>query len=55
VGFSGIGFSIEDCIYRAKWGMREHVEVILDKGLSAPPANADPTITIRNIKSAKAA
>ena len=23
-GFTGIGHSVEDCIYKAKWGMLEH-------------------------------
>jgi predicted RNase H-like HicB family nuclease len=54
-GFSGFGFSIEDCIYRARWGMREHVESVLEKGLAAPPASTDPIITIRNFRGAKAA
>lgn len=26
-GFTGIGHSIEDCIYKAKWGMKEHVKL----------------------------
>jgi len=54
-GFTGVGFSIDDCIYRARWGMREHVEQVLQQGLSAPPTNRDPTITIRNPKRAEAA
>src|SRR5688572_1571565 len=24
-GFSGVGHSVEDCLYRAKWGMKEHL------------------------------
>lgn len=54
-GFTGTGFSIEDCIYRARWGMREHVEQVLEQGLSVPPASSDPTITIRNMRRSKAA
>ena len=27
-GFSGIGHSIEDCIYKARWGMKEHVKLL---------------------------
>jgi hypothetical protein len=23
-GFTGIGHSIEDCLYKARWGMKEH-------------------------------
>jgi hypothetical protein len=26
-GFTGIEYSVEDCLYKAKWGMREHVEL----------------------------
>ena len=24
-GFTGIGHSVEDCLYKAKWGMKEHI------------------------------
>ena len=27
-GFTGIGHSIEDCLYKAKWGMIEHVKLL---------------------------
>ena len=27
-GFTGIGHSIEDCLYQAKWGMEEHLELL---------------------------
>jgi len=27
-GFTGIGESIEDCVYRAKWGMIEHIRLL---------------------------
>jgi predicted RNase H-like HicB family nuclease len=47
-GFSGIGHSVEDCLYKAKWGMKEHVELLLVQNLPVPPTNADPTVTIRN-------
>src|SRR3990167_3056113 len=29
-GFAGIGHSIEDCLYKAKWGMKEHVRRYLE-------------------------
>ncbi len=51
-GFSGIGHSVEDCLYKAKWGMREHVELLEKQGLAVPEPNADPTITIQNAKNA---
>lgn len=49
-GFSGIGHSIEDCVYKAKWGMKEHIDVLAEQGLPVPPPNPDPTIIIRNDK-----
>jgi predicted RNase H-like HicB family nuclease len=47
-GFSGIGHSVEDCLYKARWGMKEHVELLQEQHLPVPPPNADPTVTIRN-------
>jgi predicted RNase H-like HicB family nuclease len=45
-GFSGVGQSVEDCLYRAKWAMKEHLELLVEQGL--PPPNPDPVVTIRN-------
>ncbi len=47
-GFSGIGHSIEDCLYQARFGMEEHVGVLRETGLPIPPESADPTVMIRN-------
>jgi predicted RNase H-like HicB family nuclease len=47
-GFSGIGHSVEDCLYKARWGMREHVELLAEQGLPVPPPNDNPTVTIQN-------
>jgi predicted RNase H-like HicB family nuclease len=49
-GFTGIGHSIEDCIYKAKWGMEEHVNLLKEKGLPIPKKNPNPTIIIQNEK-----
>jgi len=49
-GFTGIGHSVEDCLYKAKWGMREHVELLKQRGLPIPKPNPDPKITIQNTK-----
>jgi len=49
-GFSGVGHSIEDCLYKAKWGMKEHVELLRQQGLPVPRPNPDPTITIQNVR-----
>ena len=47
-GFTGVGHSVEDCLYKAKWGMKEHVELLNEQGLPIPPVNTDPKITIQN-------
>ena len=47
-GFSGIGHSIEDCLYKAKWGMEEHLRLLREQGLPVPRSNPDPRITIQN-------
>ncbi len=47
-GFTGVGHSVEDCIYRAKWGMEEHVALLKQQGLPVPEPNPDPTVTIQN-------
>lgn len=47
-GFSGIGHSIEDCIYKAKWGMIEHINLLQEQGLPVPPKNLKPKIIIQN-------
>lgn len=47
-GFSGIGHSIEDCLYKAKWGMIEHVNLLKEQGMPVPPKNPSPKIIIQN-------
>jgi len=47
-GFSGVGQSVEDCLYKAKWGMKEHVALLAERNLPVPPANDNPTVMIRN-------
>ncbi len=47
-GFTGIGHSVEDCLYQAKWAMEEHVAVMKQEGLSIPPPNPNPTVIIQN-------
>ena len=54
-GFTGVGHSIEDCLYQAKWGMREHVALLREQALPVPPPNPDPKIIIQNEKQAAAA
>jgi predicted RNase H-like HicB family nuclease len=47
-GFTGVGHSIEDCLYQAKWGMKEHLDVLAEQALPIPPRAAHPTILIKN-------
>jgi len=47
-GFTGIGHSVEDCIYKARWGMKEHVALLREQGLPVEPINPDPRIVIQN-------
>jgi predicted RNase H-like HicB family nuclease len=47
-GFTGIGHSVEDCLYKAKWGMEEHIELLKEQKLPIPEANPSPKITIQN-------
>src|SRR5437773_3515325 len=32
-GFTGVGNSVEDCLYKARWGMQEHVALLREQGL----------------------
>ncbi len=47
-GFSGVGHSIEDCLYKARWGMQDHIQTLREQGMPAPPINPNPTILIQN-------
>ena len=47
-GFTGVGHSIEDCLYKARWGMKEHVELLEEQGLPVPPRVERPTVLIQN-------
>jgi predicted RNase H-like HicB family nuclease len=47
-GFTGVGHSVEDCLYQAKWEMIEHLELLKQNHLPIPPANPDPRVIIEN-------
>jgi predicted RNase H-like HicB family nuclease len=49
-GFSGIGHSVEDCIYHAKWGMKEHLALLKEQNLPVPSPVLEPKILIQNEK-----
>ena len=54
-GFTGVGHSVEDCLYKAKWGMLEHIDLLREKGLPVPEENVSPTVVIQNEKRLEAA
>jgi predicted RNase H-like HicB family nuclease len=47
-GFTGSGNSIEDCIYKAKWAIKDHVETMKNLGLKIPEKSKNPKIIIQN-------
>ncbi|MBI5302905.1 MAG: type II toxin-antitoxin system HicB family antitoxin [Chloroflexi bacterium] len=47
-GFSGVGNSIEDCIYKATWGIEEHLALLQEQGLPVPSSSSHPRIIIEN-------
>ena len=49
-GFTGVGHSVEDCIYKAKWGMEEHVAMLRERHLTVPKTSRNPSIIVRNEK-----
>jgi predicted RNase H-like HicB family nuclease len=49
-GFTGIGHSVEDCLFQAKWGMQEFVQVMAERDMAIPPRSEEPTVLIKNTK-----
>ena len=49
-GFTGVGHSVEDCLYKAKWGIEEHVALLKERGLTVPEPNPNPEVMIKNAK-----
>lgn len=47
-GFTGVGHSVEDCLYKAHWGMQEHVALLQEQQKFVPPPNPNPQVLIRN-------
>lgn len=54
-GFTGVGHSIEDCLYQARWGMEEHLSLLKEKGLPIPAPGQNPTVVIQDEKRVKQA
>jgi predicted RNase H-like HicB family nuclease len=49
-GFTGVGNSIEDSLYKARWGIDEHVALLRERGLPVPPPVDDPKVVIQNTR-----
>lgn len=49
-GFTGIGNSVEDCLYKARSGMAEHLSLLREQGLPIPAESRDPKVTFQNAK-----
>ena len=47
-GFSGVGYSIEDCLNKAREGIEEHLRLLKEHGLPVPPFNPNPVVTVQN-------
>ena len=47
-GFSGVGHSVEDCLYKARSGIEDHIKTLREIRLPVPPANPNPTVVIKN-------
>jgi predicted RNase H-like HicB family nuclease len=47
-GFTGVGHSLEDCLYKARWGIQDFVRTLQDMNFPVPPPNSHPTIVIQN-------
>ncbi|MGA2661889.1 MAG: type II toxin-antitoxin system HicB family antitoxin [Verrucomicrobiota bacterium] len=54
-GFTGVGHSVEDCLYQARWGMADHVQTLREQGMAIPANNPNPTIIIQNDRRLQAA
>jgi len=47
-GFTGVGHSIEDCLYKARWGMLEHIELLRTRGMPVPDPVTRPQVVIQD-------
>jgi predicted RNase H-like HicB family nuclease len=47
-GFTGVGHSVEDCLYKGRRGMTEHVKLLRNRKLPVPTGKSNPKVTIQN-------
>ncbi len=48
-GFTGIGHSIEDCVYKARYGMTDHINLLKTMGLPIPKKILIPKLSFKRI------
>jgi predicted RNase H-like HicB family nuclease len=49
-GFTGVGHSVEDCLYQAKWATEDHISVLRQQGLPIPEFKSDPTVVFKTTR-----
>ena len=49
-GFTGTGESIEDCLEKARIGVKEHLALMKEKNLPITTPNLNPTVTIKDTR-----
>lgn len=47
-GFTGVGHSIENCLDKAKWGMKEHLALLRDQNFPVLEPNPNPSVVVQN-------
>jgi len=48
-GFTGVGHSIENCLYKAKWGMEEHIALMYEQNFPFRPPIRTPLSSCKTI------
>ncbi len=54
-GFTGVGSSVEDCLYKARFGMEEHVALLREQHLPVPDPDSEPTVLLKKAGRSEAA
>jgi predicted RNase H-like HicB family nuclease len=54
-GFTGVGSSVEDCLYKARFDMDEHTALMCEQRMPVPAPDAEPTVLVRNSHGIEAA
>lgn len=52
-GFTGVGNSVEDCIYKARTGTAEFLDEMRSLGTEPPKPKRNPKVTIQNSRNSQ--